>query len=158
MVFGLGLDGALSLPTGDGDSYLGTRLPSFTARLLAHVQYKRFTAALNFGGLFAKAEELLALRSGIALTYGLGCQVKIFGDTKDVSPFYLLAEIYGLSYARFAPTTDFPTEFLIAAKTEPGNWSLFAGVGSTLVPGVGTPNVRGILGVTYSSKRGKLGR
>lgn len=155
--FGLGLDGALALPSGDGDSYLGTRMPSLTTRVLAHVAHKRFTAALNFGGRFARAEEVMALSSGIALTYSLGCQVKMFGDTKEVSPFYLLAEIYGLSYVRFAQATDFPTEFLIAAKTEPGNWSLFVGAGSTLVPGTGAPNVRGLLGVSYSSKRAKPG-
>lgn len=155
-LFGLGIDGALSLPSGDGDSFLGTRLPSFTARLLAHVEYKRLTAALNFGGRFANQEDVLALPSGMALTYGLGGQVRIFGG-REVSPFYLLAELYGLAYTRFAQATDFPAEFLIAAKSEPGNWSLFVGAGSALSPGAGTPNIRGLLGVSYSSKRAQRG-
>ncbi len=79
------------------------------------------------------------------------------GNDQEVTAFYLLAEIYGLAYARFAPAIDFPTEFLIAAKTEPGSWSLFAGVGSTLVPGTGTPNIRGLIGASYSIKRAARG-
>lgn len=155
--FGLGIEGTLSLPSGDGNSFLGTSLPSFTARLLAHAEYKRLTVALNFGARFAKQEEVLTLQSGTALTYSLGGQVKVFGDDQEVTAFYLLAEIYGLAYARFEPVIDFPTEFLIAAKTEPGNWSLFAGVGSTLVAGTGTPNIRGLIGASYSIKRAARG-
>lgn len=150
---GLGLDGALSLPTGDGNSYLGTRLPAFTARLLGHVEYKRLTVALNFGGHFAQQEQIVGLQSGIALTYGLGVQVKLLGDGADEVPLYLLAEAYGWGFTRFDGASDFPTEFLVAIRSEPRRLGWFAGAGSTLYAGAGSPNVRVLMGISYSSRR-----
>lgn len=151
---GLGLNGTLSLPTGDGNSYLGTRLPSFTARLLGHAfAHARVTMGASFGARFAAQEQILGLSSGTALTYNLGIQLKLLGLSDGEIPLYLIAEAYGLAYVRASAATDFPTEFLLALKSEPGRFSVFAGGGGTLFPGTGTPDVRALVGFGYSSKR-----
>ena len=152
---GLGADIELALPTGDGNSFLGTRLPVLDARLLAHIEHGGLTMAAHVGGHFGENNQVLDLPTGMALTYGLGMQVKLFGDGVTAAPFYLLAEAYGMAFTRFQPRTDFPTEFLIAAKSEPGRWSLLVGAGSTIVPGVGTPNIRCIAGLGYNPRRGR---
>lgn len=154
--FGLGLAGALGLPTGDGDSFLGTRLPDFSARLLGHVELRRLTLALHLGARFGETIEVKGLHTGTDLLYGLGGQLQLLGPGADEVPLYLVAEVHGAAHIRFSPDTDFPTELLIAARAEPARWSLTAGVGATLFPGTGTPNVRGFIGLGYSSKRGNV--
>lgn len=150
--FGLGLSGTLSLPSGDGDSFLGTRLPVFTAQLLGHAEYRRLLIAVNLGGRFGAEEQVLDLPSGIALTYGLGAQLQLLGSEQEDMALYLLSEVYGRSYVRFAAPTDFPHEVLLGLKAAPRRWSVFSGLGATLVPGAGTPNVRFVIGLSYSSK------
>lgn len=151
---GLGLEGVLSLPTGDGDSFLGTRLPSFTANLLGHLSaHRRITLAASFGARFAAQEQILGLPSGLALVYKAGMGILLLGPGELEMPLYLLVEAFGQAYLRAAAATDFPTEILIGLRSDPKRFSVFAGAGSTLVPGVGTPNVRALVGFSFSSKR-----
>jgi hypothetical protein len=152
--FGLGLSGALSLPTGNGDSYLGTRLPSFTTRLLGHgLAHPRVTLGASLGARLAATEQVLNLPSGIALAYSLGLQIQLLGLEADELPLFLIAEAYGLAYVRGSRDTDFPTEFLIAIKSEPGRFSVYTAAGGTLIAGAGTPDVRALIGLSYSSRR-----
>ncbi len=154
--YGLGLALALGLPTGDGNSFLGTRLPDLAARLLGHVELGRFTLAAHFGARFAEATQVSALQDGIALLYGLGAQVRVLGAQLDETPFYLIAELRGRALTRFFAAADFPCEFLLAARGEPGPFSLTVGAGSALYPGVGTPNVRAF--VSFAYRGGARGR
>lgn len=149
--FGLGLAAALSLPTGDGNSFLGTRLPSLALRAITHLHIGRFTGAINVGFLFAASEQVLALESGMALLYSIGLQLEVLRDRN--AAFYLLAEAYGQAQLRFASATDFPTEFLVASKTELRRGSLFVGVGSGLISGYGVPNVRILAGFSVNLRR-----
>lgn len=150
---GLGIAIALGLPTGDGNSFLGTRLPDLSARLLGHLDLGRLTLAAHFGARFTEATAVSALRDGISLLYGLGAQVRLLGGEADETPFYLIAEIQARALTRFAPAADFPTEFLIAARGEPGPFGITVGAGSVIYPGIGTPNVRAFVGITYRGGR-----
>lgn len=151
--YGLGLAVALGLPTGDGNSFLGTRLPDLVARLLGHVELGRFTLAAHFGAHFSEAVTVSSLQDGTALLYGLGGQVRLLGADADTTPFFLIAELTGRAFTRFAPAADFPTEFLIAARSEPGPYSITIGAGSALYPGVGVPNVRAFVSFAYRGGR-----
>lgn len=150
---GLGLATSLALPSGDGNSFLGTRLPDLTTRLLGDVVVGRFALAGAFGARFAETVDVLSLHDGIALIYGLGAQIRLIGDKRGEKPLYVLAELYGRADTRFAPTRDYPLEYLIGVKAEPGPWSMTGGFGSTILPGVGTPNVRCFVGVAYHGRR-----
>jgi len=152
--FGAGLWTALSLPTGNGDSYIGTRLPAFTARLLGHAAVQsRITVAGGLGARFAAEEQILNLPSGIALTYNFGMQAQLLGLASDEVPVFLLAEVYGQAYVHSTRDTGFPLEFLFAVKSEPAAFSLFVGAGGTIIPGAGSPDVRALIGLGYRSKR-----
>ncbi|MDW8284196.1 MAG: OmpA family protein [Myxococcales bacterium] len=148
---GVGAVGDLSLPTGNADSYLGSRHPTFALRAVGHLTYGRLTAALNLGWLFAAEEELLGLRTGMGLSYGAGAQVEIFRHAGG--PLYLLVELFGLAHARFASSRESPAELLAAAKTHYRDWTFFLGLGPGLSAGYGEPNVRVFVGASWSWQR-----
>lgn len=71
-VGGLGAAGSLKLPTGDKNSFLGNPLPTFDLRLLGHLNFWKFTLALNIGWLFAEDRPVVFTNTGMSLSYGLG--------------------------------------------------------------------------------------
>ncbi len=146
--YGIGAAGDLAVPTGNADSFLGSRLPTFNLRLLGHLTYGRFTAALNVGWLFAATEQVLTTRTGMGLTYGIGAQVEVY-RYKDV-PFTLLAEYYGLAHDRFDSLREAPMEIDVAAKVGWHAWNFFLGAGPGLTQGYGEPNVRVFAGATWA--------
>mgnify|MGYP002145114195 CR=1 FL=1 len=100
--FGIGAIGDLTFPTGNADSYLGSKLPTFQLRLAAHITWRRLTAALNFGGTFGTNESLYNVHSGSGLVFGVGAQLELF--RARTMPFYLLTEVFGFSAAEAAET------------------------------------------------------
>jgi outer membrane protein OmpA-like peptidoglycan-associated protein len=149
--WGFGAVGDLAVPTGNANSYLGSRLPTFNLRLLGHVTWGRLSAALNVGWLFASTEELVGVRTGMGLSYGAGAQVEIFRHAGG--PFWLLAELYGLAHARFETPKESPAELIAAAKTAYKDWTFFLGLGPGLSRGYGEPNVRVFAGASWSWQR-----
>lgn len=124
---GLGLVGDLTLPTGDTDSFLGSPLPTFRLKLLAHIQYKRFTAAVNVGGLVARPEQVsvpagvlsdrpvpLNLRTGYGITWGAGFQFRLvdkrYTESEKRIALDLIQEGFGtILYSVFADSATYNT-------------------------------------------------
>lgn len=146
--FGVGAAGDLALPTGDADGYLGSRLPTFTLRLLGHLRYRRLTAALNVGWLFASTEQVLTVRTGMGLVFAAGAQVQVY-QYRNV-PFFLLAEYTGLAHSRFGSLQETPMELLLSAKAQYRQWTFFLGAGPGLTRGYGEPDVRVFAGATWA--------
>lgn len=149
--WGLGAVGDLALPTGNANSYLGSRLPTFNLRLIGHLTYGRLSAALNVGWLFASTEELVGVKTGMGLSYGAGAQVELFRHAGG--PFWILAELYGLAHSRFESARESPAELIAAAKTAYKDWTFFLGAGPGLSRGYGEPNVRVFAGASWSWQR-----
>lgn len=123
--FGIGAIGDLTFPTGNADSYLGSKLPTFQLRLAAHITWRRLTAALNFGGTFGTSESLYNIHSGSGLVFGVGAQLELF--RVRTMPFYLLSEVFGTTYYPFESLKVSPAELALAVKTSYRNWTFFLG-------------------------------
>src|SRR5262249_19010795 len=93
--FGVGGIADISFPTGDGNSYLGSKYPTLALKAVAHVNWRRLTAAATFGGLFSDAQSLYQVKSGLGIVFSGGLQVEI--ARWRIMPFYLLAEVFGTS-------------------------------------------------------------
>jgi hypothetical protein len=146
--FGVGAVATLSLPSGDGNRFMGSSLPGLTLRVLAHGHYRRLTAVLNAGWIFAASESVLNLRSGMGLEYGAALAVELFRDGS--TPLSLFGEVLGTMLLRRDPSVDLPAEFVLGAKSQFGAWGFLAGFGSGLHSGAGVPNVRGLLSLTWT--------
>ncbi len=151
--FGVGAVATLSLPSGDGNSFMGSALPSLTLRLLGHGHYRKLTAVLNAGWIFAASESVLNLRSGMGLEYGAALAVELFRD--GGTPFSLFGEVLGTMLLRRDPNVDLPAEFVLGAKSQFGAWGFTAGFGSGIHSGAGVPNVRGFLSINWTWHRQK---
>jgi len=147
-LWGIGATASLSLPSGSGNSFMGSALPSLTVRLLSHWHFRRLTAVLNAGWIFAATESVLNVSSGMAFDYGAALQIELFrtGST----PFSVFGEIFGSVLTRLDPSVDLPAEFVMGAKSQFGAWGFAAGFGSGIHSGAGVPNVRGFLGASWT--------
>jgi len=149
--FGVGAIGDLSLPTGNANSYLGSRLPTFTLKAIAHISWRRLTAALTFGGLFSSAEQIYNIKTGLGIVFGGGLQVEMF--RWRIMPFYAVAEVFGSSVLqdpKFISAKNTPAELSVALKTSYKEWTMFVGGGPGVSPGAGVPDGRVYVGATYA--------
>jgi|GEM_PF-2532259 len=146
---GVGVGGDLALPTGNANSYLGSRLPTFDLQVLAHVVYGRFKAALNLGWLLASQERLLTTQTGMGLTFGLGAEVQV-ANIKNQLPLSVLAELYGVAHQRFKSIKESPIEASLAVKAMYHAWAFYLGSAFGVTSGYGEPQYRLFAGFSYS--------
>lgn len=151
--WGLGVSGSLTAPTGDGDSYLGTRLPTFDLRLIGHYRNGRLSAGANVGWLFASTERVLDTRSGMALTFGGGVQYDVYRNQTGDTTVALAAELFGFAHSRFEGSAEAPVEALFAGKANHKKWTFFLGAGPGVTRGYGEPNVRVLAGASFRWQR-----
>jgi outer membrane protein OmpA-like peptidoglycan-associated protein len=147
---GLGASGQFTVPTGNDSSFLGTRLPTFDARVLGHYRFGRLTTAVNLGWLFASTEQVLATRTGQALTFGAGAQYEVYRN--EETSVALASEIFGLAHSRFESARETPVEFVVGAKSLYQRWSFFLGGGLGVTQGYGEPNFRVLAGAGFRWK------
>jgi outer membrane protein OmpA-like peptidoglycan-associated protein len=152
--FGVGGVADLTLPSGDANSYLGSKYPTLTLKAVAHVNWRRLTAALTFGGLFASEEKLINVSSGMGIAFGGGLQVEMF--RWRIMPFYAVAEVFGTSVLqdpKRISAKNTPAELTVSLKTSYKNWTMFVGGGPGVSPGAGVPDGRVYIGASYAWQR-----
>ena len=149
-LFGVGAVGHISLPTGNGNSYLGSGSPTLDVRLVGHMRRDRFSAAAQLGWLFASTQQVLLTRTGMALTFGVGAQYEVI--QRENLSVAVAAELFGLAHSRFETTREAPIEALFAGKARRDDWTFFVGLGPGLTPGYGEPRIRILAGVSYAWK------
>jgi outer membrane protein OmpA-like peptidoglycan-associated protein len=149
---GLGAAGDLRVPTGDKISFLGSPLPSFNLRLLGHLNFWKFTVALNVGWLFAENRPVVFTNTGMSLSYGLGLGFQLAKWSSGSVD--LLAEVYGLSYMDFASLGETPLEGTGSVRLNIKDWHIYLGAGPGIPPnynkGIGTPEYRLYAGLQYA--------
>jgi outer membrane protein OmpA-like peptidoglycan-associated protein len=142
---GLALDGRVVLPTGDGDSFLGQDGPAAIGRIGLAVGH-RVVGAANLGLEVASREDLPdGTAWGTRLHYGAGISV----PASDA--LWASLELDG---ERLIETPDLPgstpVEVLLAGRFAPSEDTIVTvGGGGGITEGIGAPDARFVLGVSY---------
>ncbi len=145
----LGLSLPLGLPL-QGGAYL--KDPGLTAnpRLLADIDGPVRISA-NAGLLFRERTEWLNLTVGNAFTYGVGAVLPLTEDEEGTG-LDLLGTLNGEVGLSSATAYEDPLELIAALRSHLGyGFALTCGAGVGLVPGYGTPDLRLLAGLTYTS-------
>lgn len=154
--FGFGAAADLAVPTGNADSFLGSKYPTANVRLIGHLKYKRLTLGLQLGWLFASEEKIISNYSGMGLTFGLGAQVELYRNQKKDFSIYGLAEFTGtshvLSYSKpdSVALNQTPMQANIAAKAKYKDWTFFAGVTTGVPQAIGEAPISAFVGASWS--------
>ncbi len=143
--FGLGLALPLSLPSGNEEKYLGLSTVAFCPAVLLTGHVGAFRFGGNLGVRLTKKEEVDDLVAGNAFLFRVGAS---FHPAEQVD---VVAEIYGDVHSQ--PRNN-PTEWLLGAKIHPiGGLDIALAGGSSMGPGIGSPEGRLVFGVGYTVPR-----
>jgi outer membrane protein OmpA-like peptidoglycan-associated protein len=149
--FGLGFTLGFTFPTGDQQQFLSDTGVGITASAIADYHSRWITLALNLGvRLRTELVDFLGHEFGHELTYGLGLDVHLWRSVIDLG-----LELYGRTQllSPFANTDGTTLEVLAGPKW----WilpelSLQTAAGAGVIQGVGTPDFRFLLGLTYAPR------
>ncbi len=138
------IDGYLG--TGDIDAFHGDVGRRVETRLLGSHRLGGADLRANLGYLARDPARLGNLEVEDALTLGLGAEVRLS------DAWTLLPEIdAAIGFASNVDLAEVPVEFVLGARWSPDPvWSAVAGFGAGLLPGVGAPDSRFVLGFTFS--------
>lgn len=151
--FGLGLLVNAGVPLGDSDALLGAGGLVLDGVLLADVEPARhLVLAANVGYRFRQDEAVLNdLTFDDQLTYKLGIGYRL-ARIDYLRRWEVMGEIFGSSVIDnlFEESRESPAEALLGLRryTDDG-WIFNFGVGAGLSKGVGSPDWRAILGITF---------
>jgi len=142
--FLLSLSAGGTLPTGDESAFLGEKTVSGRVRaLLEYQRGERFRAVLMAGGLFREKSQFFATPESNAALYGFAAEAKA---TEAIG---ILAEVTGRVASKYVDTN--PAELDGAMRFYlPSMLNLILGAGFGLGDGVGSPSVRGYVGLGWA--------
>lgn len=151
---GLGLGASLKVtaPTGAGQMFVGRSSASVAPQVIVDRTFGDLLLAGNLGFRFLADETLSDLEMGDEFTYSLGAEYTVVDNVLRIG-----GELNGAT-----PVGDFfgsadtsPLEFLLGAKviTNSG-FAIMAGSGAGLSPGIGAPEFRAFLGISYPTSKG----
>lgn len=145
-LLGLGFGARVSLPTGNGDAWLGDKNPGFSGTVNA-TYGQRVIGAVNLGvrGYAGSASQIDDVKWGARMLFRGGVSVPI------TDPLWVTAELGGerMFGSRGAPGST-PIEALAALRGNPmDNLVASLGFGAGLTRGIGAPDYRIIAGVSW---------
>jgi len=142
--FLLSLSAGGTLPTGDESAFLGEKTVSGRARaLLEYQRGESFRAVLMAGGLLREKSQFFATPESHAMLYGFAAEAKA---TEAIG---VLAEVTGRLASKYVDTN--PAELDGALRFYlPSMLNLILGAGFGLDNGVGSPSVRGYVGLGWA--------
>ena len=145
--FGLGMALPLSLPSGNQTQYVGLRTVSFSPTVILTGHVGKFRFGGNLGARLAGKEEVDDLVSGSAFLF------RAAAGFTPVPELEVRAEFFGDIHSE--PRNN-PTEWLLGAAIRPidGLGIMLAG-GTSIGPGIGSPEGRLVLGVGYVPAKNK---
>ncbi|MBX7192829.1 MAG: OmpA family protein [Sandaracinaceae bacterium] len=158
-VFALGLQLGVTFPLGDATSpsqtFTGERAVTFVPRLMGELRVadNRLRIGLNVGARVRESTDLLALRVGHELTYGLGITGVLVPDVLD-----LLVEAYGATgfetlngNGGFAGRDSSPLEVIGGLRVHPiCEMEIGLAGGAGIARGYGAPDFRGVFQIGYA--------
>lgn len=143
---GLGARARVTLPTGNGNAWLGDAHPSVTTEVLAATGERVIVAAnAGFRVYGGGAVELPDVSWGSRFTYGAGVSVPVW------DPISATAELTGeMIFGSGGAPGAFPLEGLVSLRGEPQeNLVASLGLGAGLTQGIGAPDFRVVAGVGW---------
>lgn len=140
----------VTLPTGDIVRYMGSGSVTGGLMLITDfVVHERFTLALNLGGVIRDDVTRHGVRVDDQFVYGLGAQVDLGKG------FHAIAEAFGRTTMRnfFQNTSETPFEAGGGIRYLFGDtgFSVDAGATAGIIEGVGSPRVRGFVGLKWTA-------
>lgn len=145
----VGWSAEVGLPTAREGTFAGAGSPSFRTEALLGVTEGRAEIVANAGASFRETRELADAEQGNELRYGLGVAYDVTSDVGIVGEF---SGALGLD-ARSTEGVS-PLEARAAVRYWPERRiGLVAGLGRGLMPGIGSPRLRGFALVTVSPGR-----
>ncbi|WP_428268658.1 choice-of-anchor D domain-containing protein [Haliangium sp.] len=133
----------LTLPTASDGQYAGARRLGAHARAVAGFSTRRVHAAVNAGLRLRGKSRLADVEQGSELTYGVAGAYRFFDALSAVG------EVYGA--AGLGDGAVNPLEVALGVRYRPlRQMSLAVGVGRGLVSGVGAPDLRAFLLLSFS--------
>ncbi len=145
--FNLAFVPSMSFPIGNAvvaDSFMGDSFLTVHPKLALGAKVGRVRMGLNAGYLIVKEKKTYVETIGSRLTYGAAAEVDIIGDLSGI------IELFG-TQAFSSDIASTPLEGVLAAKFGFGRgFAVFAGPGFGIIGGLGTPIVRGIVGITWT--------
>jgi large repetitive protein len=144
--FGLGAEGAFSLPISRADEngiYRGDQYATFLPQLIGDAQLAPVRISANLGVLIRDQVRVLSVTAGTELRYSAALGVPVMDELE------LLAELFGSNrLADFVDRTSSKLEWLAGVKSYPSEqFTVSAGVGTGLLSGVGSPDLRLVLAI-----------
>jgi OmpA-OmpF porin, OOP family len=149
--FVLGVAANVSAPLGEAiaeDKYIGDKTPTAGVRVIIDGLQHGFGYAVNLGGAFRGESQVGSAKIGSEARFSAGAGYQ-------VSPvFRPIVDLFGST--RFTSTAgESALEALLAVQIQPLATPVMitVGAGTTLLEGVGVPNVRAVLGAMYIAER-----
>lgn len=148
---GLGLLVDVALPTGDGEAFVGAPSVEATPKVLVDAEFGGLSLATNLGVEITGSSTLGPnVDVDDRFSYQFGAEYEIVDGLVDVG-----GELYGTTPLQdfFGSSDESPLEGILGAKvrTKPGI-VIMAGGGGGFVPGIGAPEFRAFVGVSYPNK------
>ncbi|MCE9578602.1 MAG: OmpA family protein, partial [Deltaproteobacteria bacterium] len=130
------------------DAYTGSSSVTGHVGGILEVRQGRIGGAVNAGFLMRKTTTMSTLEQGNAVTYGVG------GSFRATQMISLVAELFGQYGVAGGPSTGVsPLEVAGGVRYRfAGGMSLGVGAGRGLMHGVGAPDIRGFLMLSYSPR------
>ncbi len=141
--------GPLGQATTEDGSYIGDSSPSVGLRGIVDGQHGPVFYAVNLSGVFRESGRIGNSKAGSEFRYGVG-------GGYQISPL-LAVLIEGFGSTRFTTERgENALEALLGAQITPlsSGITVSAGAGTGLVEGIGVPNVRAFLGLTFATSGG----
>lgn len=148
----LGASTTVTLPTASADQFAGVDGVSLHLRGIAGVESGRVMVGANGGLRVRGASELGDISQGNELTYGLAGAYRVLPELSAIG------EIYGAFGMGSDETKGVsPLEWLGGARYRVSQQvSVSGGVGWGLISGIGAPDFRGFVHLTYSPKASEI--
>ncbi len=135
---------ALTLPTSGGKDFTGEKTPTFRPRVAIEQKQGKAQFAANLGLVFRAPRTLFSSDVGQELTFALGAGYKV------AKPFAVYGELTGRN-GFSTKLTSSPMEIDAGGKVRIAKGiSLMLGGGAGLLKGIGAPNWRAFIGVSYA--------
>ncbi|MFB6351235.1 MAG: transporter, partial [Bradymonadaceae bacterium] len=140
----------VTLPTGEGTAFVGNPGVGVRPKLIADAEAGPATLAVNVGSVFTPSGAIENIEVGNRFTYGFSAEYQIVEGLLGVA-----GELYGHTpYSQFfSDINDAPLEGLLGAKLRTDAGAVVsAAAGGGIAPGIGAPEFRAIIGVSYPTE------
>jgi outer membrane protein OmpA-like peptidoglycan-associated protein len=146
--FRLATSALVTLPTASDGKFAGLNGPGVHARGIAGVSLSRINLALNAGLWVRGANKLADAEQGNALTYGLATELRVARSLSAVGELFGTRGLTGDE-----PAAASPLEAALGVRYRPTRTvSVGSGVGRGLVAGIGAPDFRAFLLISFSPR------